>query len=184
MRNEPILRGRADPGAVDIAKDADGANIYSENESGTVDTAMDPLEAGLGRFPRQQEEMLRLAPGRKLDGRPAPTGRVNEELRYKQGKLHENAAVVRHWEDTLLRGIGECKQQLLPSRLFYSRARGYPLCVMSVVHYAPEAEKAKMEKNLNVDSEGLTVFNLPLRDWRGNSYITIMQVVEKPQVVK
>lgn len=123
----------------------------------------------------QQEDQLSRAPGRKLDGKAAPTGRFSPELRYKQSKLLEHAAVMRQWEDSLLRGAGEYRQQLLPSRIFYSRARGYPLCVMSVLHYAPEAEQAKMDKEMNVDTQGLSAFNQPVRDWRGNSFMSVFQ---------
>jgi hypothetical protein len=147
-------------------------SIDMTRESNTLEGASQMELQGL----RQQEEMMGgHAPGRKLDGRSAPTGRVSAEFRYKQAKLLEQAAVVRHWEDSLLSGAAEYKQQLLPSRIFYSRARGYPLCVMSVLQYVPEAEQAKMEKNKNVDSQGLAAFNQSVRDWRGNSFMAILQ---------
>lgn len=176
MRGEAKLLGNNAPVAA-IDSDSNDLKLLSENADGTrLSIDEGNTEAELLQLLRQQEEQSGHAPGRKLDGKSAPTGKLSTELRYKQAKLLEQAAVMRHWEDSLLRGVGEYKQQILPSRLFYSRARGYPVCVMSVLHYAPEAEQAKMDKEMNVDSQGLTAFDQPVRDWRGNSHMEVLQV--------
>ncbi len=132
----------------------------------------------LNRFLNAQaEENLKHAPGRKLDGKTCPSGRINPDIRYKMSKLTDQSAVIRQWEDTLLRGLGEPTQNLLASRIFYSRARGYPVCVMSVLQYNTEAERAKMERTKNIDSFGLEVYKQPARDWRGISYMSFLQVM-------
>ena len=59
---------------------------------------------------------------------------------------------------------------LLSSRMFYSRARAYPVAVFSVIKYDAGEEKAKMAKLKAEDQRGLEVFELPQRDWRGNKY--------------
>lgn len=56
---------------------------------------------------------------------------------------------------------------LLSSRMFYSRARAYPVAVFSVIKYDAGEEKAKIAKLKAEDQRGLEVFELPQRDWRG-----------------
>lgn len=57
---------------------------------------------------------------------------------------------------------------LLSSRLFYSRARAYPVAIFSVIKYDAGEEKAKIAKLRAEDRRGLEVFELPQRDWRGD----------------
>lgn len=177
MQNEAAVIGGSSSTGNLARREGDTSELNAlyttETNAVSVDVAS---QLEIMRSLRQQEELMVHAPGRKLDGRSAPTARVSEELRYKQTKMLEQAAVLRQWEDSVLRGAGEFKQQLLPSRIFYSRARGYPLCAMSILQYAPEAEHAKMEKNKNIDVDGLTAFNQSVRDWRGNSFMPILQV--------
>ena len=80
------------------------------------------------------------------------------------------------WEDSLIRGTGPTSQPLLESRVFFSRVRGYPSCVMSVIKYAPEKEAAKLERQRIEDQRGEEVFFLPSRDWRGSSYRDLILV--------
>src|SRR3546814_9947268 len=58
----------------------------------------------------------------------------------------------------------------LASRLFISQSRGYPICVSSVVKYAPEEERLKRHRQQHGD-ELAQEFSLPQRDWRGFSYV-------------
>jgi hypothetical protein len=73
-------------------------------------------------------------------------------------------------------GPGKRPQGILSSRMFHSRSRGYPVCVSSVVAYAPEAERARLERNRNQDVLSLQVFKQPVRDWRGVSYRSFLRV--------
>ena len=148
--------------------------------NGVLNTAESPDQNHTGSYNNwmnsQMEESLKHAPGRKLDGKACPNGRMNPDIRYKMSKLTELSALVRQWEDSMLRIHEESQQDLLSSRIFYSRARGYPVCVLSVLQYAPEAERAKLERKKNEDSQGLEVFKQPARDWRGISYMSYLEV--------
>jgi hypothetical protein len=73
-------------------------------------------------------------------------------------------------------GLGKRPQGILSSRMFHSRSRGYPVCVSSIVAYAPEAERARLERNRNQDVLSLQVFKQPVRDWRGVSYRSFLRV--------
>ena len=66
-------------------------------------------------------------------------------------------------------GTSTSSVPLLSSRMFYSRARAYPVAVFSVIKYDAGEEKAKMAKLKAEDQRGLEVFELPQRDWRGNN---------------
>jgi hypothetical protein len=57
--------------------------------------------------------------------------------------------------------------------MFYSRARGYPVAVFSVIKYDAGEEKAKIAKLRAEDQRGLEVFELPQRDWRGKELFLI-----------
>ena len=91
------------------------------------------------------------------------------------------------------------------SRLFFSRARGYPNVVCSVVKYVPEAETARfpliigpfnfycyvflntyylkirllylgrLQRQRAEDTKGLEVFEVSRRDWRGLSYQLLLK---------
>lgn len=73
-------------------------------------------------------------------------------------------------------GVGKRPQGILTSRMFHSRSRGYPVCVSSIVAYAPDAERARLERNRNQDLLSLQVFKQPVRDWRGVSYRSFLRV--------
>lgn len=105
------------------------------------------------------------AAGRKLQGIPANTVKMPGSFRYQVHRITEQSAVIRHWEDQLL-----SKGQLQNSRLFFSRARGYPSAVFSVIKYDAGEEKARIERLKADDQKGMEVFELPKRDWRGCSY--------------
>jgi len=65
------------------------------------------------------------------------------------------------------------KGRAAPPRLFMSRSRGYPNAISSVIAYAPEREKAKLEQE-RLRNEGRQAFILPSRDWRGFSYHNLL----------
>lgn len=113
------------------------------------------------------EDLANVAGGRKLEGRPALTAHLPSHIRYRLLRLSEQSALVRQWEDGMLR---DTSLPLLSSRLFFSRSRGYPLCVSSVNGYAPQEEKRRQEKQKIEDNRGVEVFKQPVRDWRGISY--------------
>lgn len=115
--------------------------------------------------------------GKKLKGPSAPTLKVPMVFRYQQNKVTDQSAMVRQWEDQMLSGTtvtnsNGIPQQLLSFRLFFTKARGYPSMVCSIIKYDAGEEKAKMEKIKAVDQKGLEVYKLPIRDWRGCSYKT------------
>jgi hypothetical protein len=68
-------------------------------------------------------------------------------------------------------GTSAISVPLLSSRMFYSRARAYPVAVFSVIKYDAGEEKAKMAKLKAEDQRGLEVFELPQRDWRGKNHL-------------
>ena len=155
--------------------------------------------------PRQMDEKLMQAPGRKLDGIPASLVRVPPQMRYRMLRMPEQvrakrvrcqhhvdvvaacsrastlvvwlccifqSAMQRQWEAKVLEG------PVLASRMFISQSRGYPVCVSSVVKYAPEEERLKRQRQQHGDELVQEVFNLPQRDWRGFSYAQLL----KPQL--
>lgn len=114
-------------------------------------------------------------PGRMLPGAPAPTLTLDPELKYRM-QLYEQRNELKRWENQILLGsrsssdAGVSKPPILSTRLFYSRARAYPVSVSSVIKYDAGEEKAKLETLLSGDTLGFEVFNVPTRDWRGLSY--------------
>ena len=134
---------------------------------------------------------LDAAGSKKLPGPFAPTVRVPLLFRYTISRISDQGAVVRRWEEQLLsRGAaltssGSNSQQqpgLLRSRIFFSRARAYPVAICSVIGYDVLKEKAKIEKMRAEDQKGLEVFELPQRDWRGCSYKPLFKtMVEQAQ---
>jgi hypothetical protein len=137
------------------------------------------------------EDLSNPAGGKKLGGRAAPVIAYNDQFRYRMQRYHEQSAVVKKWESAALlihasatkesslrrRDSGDESPQatLLSSRMFFSRSHGYPTCLHSVVAYAPEEEKARLERQAEYMS-GAKVYKLPQRDWRGTSYRTFFQV--------
>ena len=135
------------------------------------------------------------AAGKKLQGPNAQTMRVPPLIRYKVMKLFDQSAVIRQWEDSLLRGnVGTDEQQqqlqqqhhqqqlqqqqqqqqqqppITSSRLYFSRARSYPTAIFSVIKYDTAREEAKLERKTYEDTRGLEVYEVPARDWRGTSF--------------
>lgn len=128
----------------------------------------------------QKDDGATHAPGKKLQGRAAVNARVPLQFRYQLSRPTGPSALVRQWEDSLLRGqctgVGQPPQPLLESRVFCSRVRGYPTAVFSVVKYAPEEEAKRQEARRTEDTRGLDIFVLPQRDWRGVSYTPLLQL--------
>lgn len=99
-------------------------------------------------------------------------------------KLFDQSAVIRQWEDSLLRGVvvtdtslspqqqqqHQQQQPITSSRLYFSRARSYPTSIMSVIKYDTAREEAKLERKNYEDTRGLEVYEVPKRDWRGTSH--------------
>jgi len=130
------------------------------------------------------------AAGRKLQGRAANTVRVPLQFRYQMTRLTETAAVVRNWEDQLLRGAimppalvaPDAKAEpgqnsILKARIFCSRAHAYPTAVFSVMPYDAGKERAKQDKLRAEDTRGHEAFTLPKRDWRGLSYKPLFKAI-------
>lgn len=121
------------------------------------------------------EDVANIAGGKKLDGKIAPIITIPPQFRYRMMKFNEQSAVIKNWEESVLRKIPVSQPQqpqgdgLLNSRAFFSRAQGYPICLMSVIGYAPEVEKARMEQRAEYIL-GANTFKIPQRDWRGISY--------------
>ena len=76
-------------------------------------------------------------------------------------------ALSNNFETKIFTGAAVNTIPLLSSRMFYSRARAYPVAVFSVIKYDAGEEKAKIAKLKAEDQRGLEVFELPQRDWRG-----------------
>jgi hypothetical protein len=120
-----------------------------------------------------------IAGGKKLDGRIAPLITIPPPFRYRMTRFNEQSAVIKNWEESVLRKTPlplttpqqtpEESSGLLNSRAFFSRAHGYPICLMSVIGYAPEVEKARMEQRAEYIL-GANTYKIPQRDWRGISY--------------
>lgn len=119
------------------------------------------------------------AVGMKLQGPPAPTVRVPSTFRYKVGLLSDQAAVVRGWEESILRKNAKNPYPILQSRVFVSRARAYPVCCFSVIGYDPYREQARIDRQKADDLKGVEVYELPSRDWRGLSYKPLFKAISE-----
>jgi hypothetical protein len=117
------------------------------------------------------------AVGTKMQGPPAPTVRVPPTFRYKTNVISDQAAVVRGWEDGILRKNAKNPYSILTSRVFVSRARAYPVSCFSVIGYDPNKEQARIERQRAEDLKGTEVFELPSRDWRGLSYKPLFKAI-------
>jgi hypothetical protein len=120
-------------------------------------------------------------PGRMLPGVQAQELKLPPELRYKM-RYFEQRHELKRWEDQALTGgfvatTGVEKPQILNTRLFFSRARAYPLSVCSIIQYNAEDEKARLDNIRGEDVQGHEVFNVAVRDWRGSSYENVLRDV-------
>jgi hypothetical protein len=137
------------------------------------------------------DDVTNIAGGKKLDGRSAPIVTIPPQFRYRMTRFNEQSAVIKNWEDSVLRKTlplptpshssqpslqSQPLDGLLNSRAFFSRAHGYPICLMSVIGYAPEVEKARMEQRAEYIL-GANTYKIPQRDWRGISYRQCFQQV-------
>jgi hypothetical protein len=82
-------------------------------------------------------------------------------------RLQEQSALYKQWESTTLNS-GEAP--LLPARMFFSRNRGYPTSLLSVIPYDNMEEKARQERKRTEANHWLRIYKQPVRDWRGVSY--------------
>lgn len=105
--------------------------------------------------------------GRKLPGAPAPTVCVNAQMRYKMSRLNDQSAFFKQWESSAL---NMDDSPLLSSRVFFSRSRGYPASLLSIIAYDNNEEKARQERVRAEANHWLRIFKQPVRDWRGMSY--------------
>ena len=87
-------------------------------------------------------------------------------------RLNEQSAIYKQWESSTLNGND---QSLLNSRLFFSRNRGYPTALLSVIPYDNEEEKARQERKRADANHWLKIYKQPVRDWRGVSYKSYFQ---------
>ena len=180
MKNELAIRERG----IETAKRAnlfDGGDEHDEDGELRRYTAM---------LQQQQLQALQYvtddygalpadAVGTKLQGPPAPTARVPLTFRYKSDLISTNAAVVRNWEEGLLKKSPKNPYPILNSRVFVSRARAYPMACFSVIGYDPHTEQARIEKQKAEDLKGTEVFELPSRDWRGFSYKPLFKAISE-----
>lgn len=126
--------------------------------------------------------------GKKLKGPSSQVIKYPANIRYQLSRITEQSALCRQWEDTLLNKPSS--PTLLPSseshnnslvegRLFFSRARSYPMMVCSIIKYDAGEEKARIEKMKADDQKGLEVYELPHRDWRGFSYKPLFKQLQE-----
>jgi len=128
--------------------------------------------------------------GIKLMGPLTYTVRYPSQFRYSFSQISDLSAVVRQWEEHLLKknnksslvagkdahAAGSKRQEagsgpsLLAARLFSSRQTNYPTMIFSIIKYDAGEERAKINKLKAEDHRGGEVFDLPKRDWRGHSY--------------
>jgi len=150
--------------------------------SGKVDDAAN-VEASAELFPLGADNMPPDGPGRMLPGVHAQELKLPVEMRYKM-RYYEQRHELKRWEDQALAGgftaaSGVEKEPLLSTRLFFSRARAYPLSVCSIIQYNAEDEKARLDNIRGEDVQGHEVFNVAVRDWRGSSYENVLSAVSQ-----
>lgn len=187
MQNEYLIK-EAGFETGNVEHKAERSNEETDNRSNTEPKNTDIIsQSRVGGV----EDISNPAGGKKLDGRAAPVIGYSDQFRYRMQRYHEQSAVVKKWESATLlihpsatkeisssrRDITDELSQvtLLSSRMFFSRSHGYPTCLHSVVAYAPEEEKARLERQAEYTS-GAKVYKLPQRDWRGTSYRAFFQV--------
>jgi hypothetical protein len=118
-------------------------------------------------------------PGRRLDGRDAPTVSIPNEFRCRPPKTAARQAAVREWEIKLCHGVStegaeneNYSNALLDARVFFSAKKSYPVAIFSTIKYEPQKEEAaRRRKKLEELGGGGTQFVLPERDW--SKYILV-----------
>lgn len=83
--------------------------------------------------------------------------------------------MYKQWEDATLNSQHQLQedsqpQPLMSSRMFFSRNRGYPTALLSVIPYDNKEEKSRQEQKRAEANHWLRVYKQPVRDWRGVSY--------------
>lgn len=125
-------------------------------------------------FPRAATAGRDGVPGRRLDGRDAPTLAVPHEFRCRPPKTAARQAAVREWEIKVAwHGIAAVEgaehqnsSALLDARVFFSAKKSYPVAIFSTIKYEPQKEEAaRRRKKLEELGGGGTKFVLPERDW-------------------
>jgi hypothetical protein len=96
--------------------------------------------------------------------------RVSKQIRYRMCRLNEQSALYKQWESATLNSDAEEAVPLVSSRMFFSRNRGYPTALLSVIPYDNVEEKARQERKRAEVNRWLRVYKQPVRDWRGVSY--------------
>lgn len=138
--------------------------------------------------------------GIKLTGPSTYTVRYPLQFRYSFSQISDLSAVVRQWEDHLLKknnktspvvgkdahAADSSRQEVGPgpsvlaARLFSSRQTNYPTVIFSIIKYDAGEERAKINKLKAEDHRGGEVFDLPKRDWRGHSYKKLFKASVPP----
>jgi hypothetical protein len=122
-------------------------------------------------------------PGRRLDGRDAPTVSVPNEFRCRPPKTLARQVAVREWEMKVAwHGVTaegaeneNYSNALLDARVFFSAKKSYPVAIFSTIKYEPQKEAAaRRRKKLEELGFGGTQFVLPERDW--SEYIFVHHV--------
>lgn len=90
--------------------------------------------------------------------------RISKQIRYRMCRLNEQSALYKQWESSTL---NNAEAPLVASRMFFSRNRGYPTALLSVIPYDNVEEKARQERKRTEITHWLKIFKQPVRDWRG-----------------
>ena len=192
MKNEILIK----ESGYDNGIDANNKLFKTEVGPTLLDTA-DKEKNGSDPCPQQRggiggEDISNIAGGKKLNGTSATVIAYPSQFRYRMIRYNEQSAVVKQWESQALlispsvtKDNTQAKRDIpdenthhstmLDSRCFFSRSRGYPSCLHSIIAYTPEAEKARLAKQAQY-SLGADVYKVPQRDWRGTSYRQYFQV--------
>ena len=118
-------------------------------------------------------------PGRRLDGRDAPSVSIPNEFRCRPPKTVARQAAVREWEIKVAwHGVtveGANSNALLDARVFFSAKKSYPVAIFSTIKYEPQKEAAaRRRKKLEELGGGGMQFVLPERDW--SEYVLVHHV--------
>lgn len=149
-----------------------------DKKSPKLDDNVDMSEAPPDGVSPKNEDLADHA-SKKLKGTNAVSLCYPALIRYK--RLSDRSAVIRQWEEQILGSsttsgyktrthVSSNIPPILASRIFFSRAKSYPMMVHSIIKYDAGEEKAKIKKLRAEDHKGLEVFGLEMRDWRGLSY--------------
>lgn len=152
--------------------------ITGGQDEGYLDQNMNPLQLDGTNDDVENSGMEKPGGSINLQGVQGPMVRIPGDFRHSMLSKSEHSAVVRQWEDRLLKGHWQSQtptpQKLLASRLFFSKKKAYPIATVSIIEYDAGKEAEKITKKIANDQKGLEVFELPKRDWRGNCYTPLL----------